>query len=387
MKLSRDLKLLSFSLFLWALGEGLFIYILPLYMQSLGANSVQIGALFSFGAVVMAAALIPAGLAVDRFGPRSGLVSGWILGAVAGAIMAAAKDISWFAVGWGLYRLTAWVMPAISSYVTHGRGDMPPERALTAVSSMYQAGLIISPTLGGYIGEHYGLRANFIVGTIIFAVSSISILLISHQAPHPHEHRVRPVELLSNRRFLGFMALIFLIMAGLYVGFDFAPKFLNDVKGINIQQLGWVGTASAVGGFALNQYLGRRPPRRGLILAIGFILCYAAILLRASWVGWFAVGYFLRASYNVARSLVDAMVTRVVSPSQYGVAFAVSETVVTLATAVSPYLAGWLYTASPALPFQITLALAPVAMMLIWFFVPRAVSVEHKPLVVAVSAD
>ena len=123
------------------------------------------------------------------------------------------------------------------------------------------------------------------------------------------------------------------------------------------------------------------------MLSIGFILCYAAILLQASWVGWFALGYFLRASYNVARSLVDAMVTRVVSPSQYGVAFAVSQTVVTLATAVSPTLAGLLYTASPALPFQITLALAPVAIMLSWFFVPRAASVEHKPLAVAAPAD
>ena len=45
MGLNRDLKLLSLSLFLWALGEGLFIFILPIYMTELGASPVQIGQL------------------------------------------------------------------------------------------------------------------------------------------------------------------------------------------------------------------------------------------------------------------------------------------------------------------------------------------------------
>jgi len=35
--MSRDLKLITLALFLWGSGEGLFYYILPLYMQQLGA--------------------------------------------------------------------------------------------------------------------------------------------------------------------------------------------------------------------------------------------------------------------------------------------------------------------------------------------------------------
>ena len=45
--LSRDNRLMALALFLWASGEGLFIYIQPLYVQQLGADPVQIGGVLS----------------------------------------------------------------------------------------------------------------------------------------------------------------------------------------------------------------------------------------------------------------------------------------------------------------------------------------------------
>nr|MBI2904290.1 MFS transporter [Chloroflexota bacterium] len=150
MKLSRDLRFLGLALFLWASGEGMFIYILPLYMQSLGADSVKIGLLYSLGAVTTACTLIPAGLITDRLGPNAALISGWLVGVVAGVLMAFARDMTWFTVGWLLYAAATWVTPAIAAYAARGRGDLPTERAITSVSSMYHAGLIVAPAVGGW---------------------------------------------------------------------------------------------------------------------------------------------------------------------------------------------------------------------------------------------
>ncbi len=386
MKLSRDLRFLGLALFLWASGEGMFIYILPLYMQSLGADSVKIGLLYSLGAVAAACTLIPAGLVTDRLGPNAALISGWLVGVVAGALMAFARDMTWFTVGWLLYAAAAWVTPAIAAYAAHGRGDLPTERAITSVSSMYHAGLIVAPAVGGWLGQNLGTRAPFVVATFMFSVSTIAILLLTRQPPHPAHEHARPADLLSNRHFVGFMVLVFGVMAAIYLGFALAPKFLSDVKHVSLEQIGLLGSASALGGFALNQWLGRRPPRRAFMAAVAMVFVSLALMLGAQSLVWFALAYFLRAAFNVSRGLVDALVSRIVQPSQLGVSFAVAETVATAATAVSPYAAGWLYAASPYLPFQLALALIPIAIGCIALFAPRhSANVPGQPA--AVPAD
>ena len=371
MKLNRDLKILSAALFLWAAGEGLFIFTLPLYMGSLGADSKQIGLLYSLNSIALALATIPAGLAADHWGPRGGLISGWIMGIVAGAVMLLSPNLTIFGVGWVMYGLTGWVLAPMSAYITRARGGLTPERALTGVFSMFSAGYIISPALGGYIGEALDLRANFLIATVLFVISTVLVFAVRHQPPHPAEDRVHPAELLVNRRFVGFAALVFGVAAVLYLGMPLAPKFLSDVKHVNIAQIGWFGSINAIGGFLLNQYLGRRPPRRGFMVTLSLILLYGLILLQTSWVGWLALAYLLRGGYFTVRAQVNALVTRVVPSSQFGAAFALAEVVISGANTIAPFVAGWLYAFSPGLPFQIMIGLIPVAALLMWFFAPR----------------
>ena len=384
MKLNRDLRLLSLSLFLWASGEGLFIFSLPLYMESLGADARQIGLLYSLNGLALALATIPAGLAADRWGPRSGITSGWVVGALSGVMMTF-NNLALFSLGWVMYGLTGWVLPPLSAYITRAREDgVPPERALSNVFSMFSAGFVVSPALGGYIGQAFGLRANFIIATILFVISSVLVFIIRHQPPHPAKDRSRPAELLGNRRFLGFAALVFGVMTVLYLGMSLAPKFLSDVKGINLEQIGWFGSVNALGGFLFNQYLGRRPPRRGLLVMMGLIFLYGLILLQGAWVGWFALAYFLRGGYFTVRAQINALVTRIVSPTQWGAAFALAEMVITGANVLAPYLAGdWYQRFSPALPFQIMVGLIPVAAVLMWFLAPRPTSAPEM----AVASD
>jgi MFS family permease len=368
---NRDLRLLSLSLFLWALGEGLFIFILPIFMTELGATPAQIGQIYSIGAVAMAVSLLPAGWAADRFGSKVVLVSGWAAGISCAFFFAISHSIPVFLVGWLLYRVTAWVIPGISTYTTNARGDNSAGRALTNVYSMFHAGLIVSPTIGGYLGQAYGLRVNFWVALVLFTASTVVILFLRYQAPHPVEQRAKPSELLSSKAFLTFLSMVFLVMVIMYLGYDFAPKFVSEVKHIELEQIGWLGTMNALGGFVLNQYLGRRPPRWGLIVAMVLVFIHAIVMLQAGWIGWFALAYFMRGAVNVIRSLFSALMTFIVKPSQLGVAFGLIETVSTSGEVVGPYFAGLLYESAPSLPFVVMIALCPVALGLIWWLAPK----------------
>ncbi|MBI5350046.1 MAG: MFS transporter [Chloroflexi bacterium] len=388
MNLNRNLKLIAASLFLWASGEGLFLFVLPNYMQSLGADAVQIGVLFSISAVARAVSMIPAGLVTDRFGPRVALVGGWVVGVITGVMMALSTNFFWFSVAFVLYNSTGWVIPALSTYIARGRGNLTPERALSSVFSMYSGGLILAPFVGGMIGEQWGLRMPFVGAMIMFCVSTGFMLLIEYQPPHPAEDRLSPMTLVTNRHFTNFLFLIFGVIIALNIGFDLAPKFLADVKMINVAQIGWIGSINAIGGFLLNQLLGRRPPRRGLMLLMGLILIYSLILVNTSWIGWFALAYFLRGGYFSFRSLIGALVTRLVPPAQFGTSMAVAETVMNGAAATAPALAGLMYEKiAPASPFQLMWLLVPIAIFCVWQFAPKYEGEGRASVILKVSED
>ena len=69
--MNRNLILIAISLFAWGVGEGLFIYFQPLYLQQFGANPVLTGAVFSGMGIAMGLSQIPAGYLSDRYGSRS----------------------------------------------------------------------------------------------------------------------------------------------------------------------------------------------------------------------------------------------------------------------------------------------------------------------------
>ena len=80
--MDRDLLLVTISLFTWGLGEGLFIYFQPIYLQQLGADPIAIGAILGGMGITMTVVHIPAGLISDRFGRRPIMWLSWILGAL-----------------------------------------------------------------------------------------------------------------------------------------------------------------------------------------------------------------------------------------------------------------------------------------------------------------
>ena len=117
--MNRNLLLVAISLFAWGMGEGLFIYFQPLYLQEWGADPVMIGTIFGAMGISMAVFQIPAGYLSDRFGSRSLMWASWLLGTSAAWTMALARTLPMFVVGLILYGLTSFVMAPMNSYITN----------------------------------------------------------------------------------------------------------------------------------------------------------------------------------------------------------------------------------------------------------------------------
>ncbi len=145
--MSIDLILLSVSLFTWGIGEGMFIYFQPIYLQQLGANTMTIASVFSLFGLAMMIAHIPAGYLADRIGRKPLLVAAWTAGVLATGVMALARTLPVFILGMLVYGFTAFVSSPMNSYVTTARGKLSPVRAMTLVSAAYNLGAVLGPII------------------------------------------------------------------------------------------------------------------------------------------------------------------------------------------------------------------------------------------------
>jgi len=359
--MSRDLRLVSASLLLWGLGEGMFVYFLAVYLESLGATPVQIGGILGIAGAALAVTHLPAGALSDVVSRRAMMVFSWALATVAAFLMFAAPTLPLFSAALVIYFMTSFVMAPLASYITSGRGDWPAARALTTVYAGYSVGAIVGPLVGGLLAPRLGVQPLFGIAGVIFFFSTLLLLPIRSQPREASEPGQRYRALLRNGRLARFLPLAFLALFAMYLSWPLTPNYLQATHAVSLSALGAFGSFNALGVVVLNLSLGRRSP--GPALVISQLLVGLSVLLfwRAAALPAFALAYFLAGAFRSARSLMIATVDGFVGRAELGMAFGLMETVGALVIIVGPPLAGVLYEIRPDLPYPVSLALILVS--------------------------
>ncbi len=344
----RDLLLMGLSLFTWGVGEGMFIYFQPLYLEKWGANPVEIGAIFSMMGIAMAVAQAPAGYLSDRVGSRPVMWASWVLGTIAAALMALASSLPWFVAGLLTYGLTSFVVAPMNSYITSVRGGWSVERALTIVAAMFHLGAVAGPLIGGLIGEAVGLQNVYRISAGIFLVSTAIVLQV-RPAPveeHGKSHAHKP-NLAANSRFLALLGLIFLTMFALYLPQPLTPNYLQNQQGFSLRTIGQLGAAGSLGNALIMLLLGHLSAPVGMIAGQALVALFALLMWQSQSLLLFFTGYFFIGGYRLARAMVLAYSRTLVKPNEVGFAFGLVETCNAISAIVAPLVAGFLYSRSP----------------------------------------
>lgn len=379
LRLTRDNRLIAFSLFFWGAGDGLFFYIQPLYLKQLGADPVMIGTVLSIAALTSALSLIPAGAIADVVGRRPVLIIGWALGAVGAGLMFLAQDLTVFAIGLVIYMGTGFVVAPLNAYIAEARGPQSVQRALTLVSAGFQAGAIVSPALGGLLAQLFGLRSVYGIAFVAFAISCVALLPLSPQPVHkapPGSNRYGP--LLRNVGFLRYLGLYFVALTAVTLGMPFASNYIAEVRGFDTDAIGLLGSFTSLGALLLNLILGHSPPRRGFLLSLAAIVLWLGLLLTSANLGFLAVAFMLRAGVNLARNMGSAQLGQMVAPGELGLAYGIGETIPAIVLTITPLAAGFLYARSPELPFEVSLVLVVASIALVWWAAPRRPEPAHE---------
>jgi MFS family permease len=369
--LNRNLIFIALALFTWGIGEGMFFNFSPIYMQQLGSDPQQIGVILGAFGAAMAITHIPAGRLADRIGRRPMLIAAWFLGMLSAVIMALATNLTAFVAGLLVYGLTAFVSSSLSSYVTAARGSWTVGRALTLTTATFSFGMTFGPALGGWIGEHYGLRTVYAVTAGIFAVSNVAIFFIQNQPVDRHDPDAPPARLLSNTRLLNFLAVAGLAVFAMHLAQPLTPNFLEGVKNLSLSDVGWVFTAGAFGNVIVSVLMGQLPPRVGYPISQALVGLFALLMWQATGLPLLALGYFLLGGFRAARPLALAQARELVHGSQMGVTYGVMETVSSIIFILTPPLAGFLFERDPYIVYPIAMGLVALSVVVSILFAPR----------------
>jgi len=374
--MNRDLIIVAISLATWGIGEGLFFFFQPLYLEELGANPVQIGDILSIVSIAMAVAHLPAGFLADRLGRRPMMITAWLVGTVSTCIMALATNLPQFVVGSAAYGLTSFVVGPMYSYVTAARGRWSVSRALTTISATYNVGAVLGPLVGGWLSSQAGLRTNFFIAAGFFVLSSIIILFVR---PQPVEKRPVPDNTSRNgfninTRYVGFLVLIAFVTFSLTLPQPLSQNFMQNVQNLDRSQIGFLISARSLGIILLNLVLGRLFPRHGFLFAQASMALCTILLWQGNGMPAFFLGYLLMGSYQTARLMAQAQGRQFVDSSRMGLGYGIVESVIAVAAILAPFLAGRLYNIEPVWIYSFSLVLILLGLVLAAFFLPRSPS-------------
>jgi MFS family permease len=347
---SRDQRLMLISTLLWGFGQSLFWYIQPLYVAYLGATPAQIGFVLGGAGLAVAFLYILMGLWADRRGRKPVIVAGWLVGTTATFAMALSPSWVWFLPALAFYLFSNFAMPAFFAYAatnSNGRTD----QLLASIAGASALGSIISPAIGGWIGESFGLRTIYLVAAVTFACSSVVILQLDGRTDNaPPRESAR--NLMVNGKFLwqiGFALLLFFTLA---LGQVMLPNYLEDVRKLTVGQIGAMGTAGTAGIVVMTFLIGRLPTnRRTSLLLCQFLALTAAVLwLSSESIILIGLAYFIHGSHRLARPVIMGRLARSLTPGLMSFGYGFQETALWLGLALAPVLAGILYSYNPAYP-------------------------------------
>jgi MFS family permease len=196
---NRTLRALVWSIALWQVFRHAFIAIVVLFAaRELGFSAGHVGVLFmlaGLGSLAAAGAVAPLNA---RFGMGPTMLGGIALTGVAWIVMGAAMGPAWAAsllFGGGMFLLDLGAMIFFINYLTL-RQASAPDRLLGRVTATMICLTVATAPLGGlaggWIAEHFGLRAAMLfsgVGALLLAplVTWASPLAAMRELPRPQE--------------------------------------------------------------------------------------------------------------------------------------------------------------------------------------------------------
>lgn len=370
--MNRNILFISVALFLWGIGERMFLNFMPIYLErQFSLSKANIGIVLGAYGLAMAVTHIPSGRLADRIGRRPLLISARLIGLVTTLFMGFAMSLPLYLIGMFGYGLTAFVSAPLSSYVTAARGKWSVGTTLSLTNAALFLGMMIGPLIGGWIGDTYGMRVSFFVAAAVFVPANIAMWFLQDQPIDRHGTESPPESLIRNKRFIVLMSVIAFALFSMYLAQPLTPNFLSGIRGLSLSQVGLLFTAGAVGNSLMAILFSRVEPRHGFIYSQVLVMLFALIIWQATTLPVFALGYFLLGGFRVSRPMAMAQARELVHDSQMGITYGTMETLGAAIIIITPPIAGIFFERDPLMIYPLAIGLMSISLVVSYMFLPR----------------
>jgi MFS family permease len=363
---NRDLKLLFVSNFIGAVGDGLYVYLLPLYLRDLQASSAEVGLLFSILTISTALTIIPGGFLADRFDRKKVMILGWAVWVPLPLVFSVATHWTQLIPVMSLYGFFL-SGPATSAYImTVARRDKVTI-TYTTLSASWWLGYIFSPGIGGYISIAWGFQAVFLIAFLLYAAATMVLFFIRSQRAQKPQAATKETRSWSSPYAKKIILLSLLFSAVFFFLSLVRPlvvQFFQDVYRLESFQIGLLGSVGFLGSAIFSIGLGRVGDKRGKMVAAAIALLFSALAFALYIVSLnlllLAIASFLCGSSYMLWSLMGACIGCFTPEASRGRWISLSQMLATSAASIAPFVGGLLYESSPYLPFYLVIGVSPL---------------------------
>jgi len=370
--LNRDLKLVFTTNVVGSFGDGLFSYLLPVYMgNTLGADPVQIGILYAVMTLVAALTLLLAGTLSDKYDRKKIMIAGWAAWLPAPLIFSVARN--WVDMLPGMIMYGFWLGgPSGTAYIVTMADKKKIALTFTIMSAGWSIGYIFSPATGGFLAANMGMKPVFYLAFVFYLLATCALFFIkSQRANQADAHRDDSsfLKLLKNRRLINLAVFFGVLMFILIMFRPFIPKFVSDVYKANDFMIGIFGSitfaSSAVLGILLGKLGDRSSKKYPLALTLVLNSIAMTMMLLSGNLGILLVSFVLISGSYLTLSLMNAIIGPLAPESIRARWIAVPQVMAMLSSSLAPYLGGYLYAYSPQFPFLIAVLAMPILAVLV----------------------
>ena len=374
--MSTNYILVLLSLFTWGLGDGLFYYFQPLYLQQFNINPVLIGSILSISGLSMALIQIPFGYLTERFTARRIMWFGWTIGTIAVWIMALAKSLPLFIVGMIFYGFSA-VSAATTHFTIQARGKLSIERALTLSSACYNAGTIMGPMIGGWIGESFGLNTIYRISATIFIGSTIIAYFFKKpEKDYNFEEEQNNGKFKISPKFGLLLGLFFVTYFSGYLAEPLTPNFLQNERGLTLSTIGQLGSIGSLGNTLILLVFGGLKALRGLPIAQFMVGLFVLFVWRGNSFPFYAAGFFFKGGFRIYQSMFTAIAHPIMNFGSKAVGYGYIATIIAMASVAAPTVAGLLYSQKPEEIYLVAFLLIVGIFLLNLYVLPKITKAE-----------
>ena len=372
---------------------------IPLYVQSLGANVQQVGLFFTVTSILPLMFQILGGFISDSVGRLQAIAIGSIAGIIGYTMYVVAPNWQFMIAAQSVSSVAScFVSPSFQAYVAEQSSEEMRARTFATVDSVYTVVGVIGPTLGGLISQRYGYRQMFAIAALLYGSAAVIRFLMAGKARRESASGAGSASGAPERPTLAKLSrnmktMLSLVLAGgvitwLFIadgvsdiaftlGGRLEPLYYGNIIGLSNLQIGSLLSILNVTMMVMLPFGGwfadKAGERAGLAIGHLFFSGGYVLMLLGKRYAQFTVVWVL---YGIGASLLspayNSLISKAVPEKMRGTAYGLFSTSLGLISFPAPYIGGLMWrTLGPKAPFMVPMLSSLVLAPLLWIKLGR----------------